>query len=85
MGETENARPGARGSVQRVTKLALLLAAVMAFEPVVRVPGARFLDVQNRDTAAERRALEQATGVRLACFDEVDYSAYSGFRLDAAM
>lgn len=42
------------------------------FEPLVTLPGVRFVDVQYGDTAAERQALEAATGVRLTHFDEVD-------------
>jgi tetratricopeptide (TPR) repeat protein len=41
--------------------------------PLLRLPGARFVDVQYGDTASERGALEAATGVRLARFDDVDY------------
>jgi tetratricopeptide (TPR) repeat protein len=41
--------------------------------PLLRSPGAHFVDVQYGETAAERRAVEGATGVRLAHFDGVDY------------
>jgi tetratricopeptide (TPR) repeat protein len=43
------------------------------FAPVLQLPGARFLDVQYGDTAAERGAVEAAAGARLARFEEVDY------------
>jgi tetratricopeptide (TPR) repeat protein len=41
--------------------------------PLLRVAGVRFLDVQYGDTAAERAALEVATGVQLARFEDVDH------------
>ncbi len=48
-------------------------ALLADFAPLLKLPGAMFVDVQYGDTAAERRAVEAATGVRLARFDEVDY------------
>jgi tetratricopeptide (TPR) repeat protein len=43
------------------------------FAPLLQRPGVQFVDVQYGDTAAERAALEQETGVKLLHFDEVDY------------
>ncbi len=40
--------------------------------PILKLSGALFLDVQYGDTDRERKALEAATGVRLAHFDDVD-------------
>lgn len=48
-------------------------AALMAFAPLFELRGARFVDVQYGDTRAERRWVEEATGARLAHFDEVHY------------
>ncbi len=48
-------------------------ALLADFAPLLKLPGVRFLDVQYGDTAAERAAVEAATGVRLLRFDEVDY------------
>jgi tetratricopeptide (TPR) repeat protein len=42
------------------------------FAPVLALPGVQFVDVQYGDTAAEREALAQAQGARLAHFDDVD-------------
>jgi tetratricopeptide (TPR) repeat protein len=47
--------------------------ALMSFAPLLRLSGVQFVDVQYGDTAAERGAVEQALGVRLARFEEVDY------------
>jgi ADP-heptose:LPS heptosyltransferase len=46
---------------------------LITFAPLLQPAGAHFVDVQYGDTAAERAAVEQATGARLARFDEVDY------------
>jgi tetratricopeptide (TPR) repeat protein len=43
------------------------------FAPLLKLSGIRFVDVQYGDTVVERRAAEQATGVKLLRFDEVDY------------
>jgi hypothetical protein len=41
--------------------------------PLLKLPGARFVDVQYGDTGAERHAVEAVTGVRIARFEEVDH------------
>ena len=41
--------------------------------PLLALSGAHLVDVQYGDTRAERQAMEDATGVRLLHFDEVDY------------
>jgi len=41
--------------------------------PLLALSGAHLVDVQYGDTRAERQATEDATGVRLLHFDEVDY------------
>jgi tetratricopeptide (TPR) repeat protein len=43
------------------------------FAPLLTLAGVHFVDVQYGDTAAERGAAEQALGVRLLRFEEVDY------------
>jgi tetratricopeptide (TPR) repeat protein len=43
------------------------------FAPLLTLSGAHFVDVQYGDTAADRSAVEAATGTRLVHFDEVDY------------
>ncbi|MBI3043301.1 MAG: tetratricopeptide repeat protein [Betaproteobacteria bacterium] len=48
-------------------------ASLADFAPLLKLPGTRFVDVQYGDTAAERNAVETATGVRLLHFDELDY------------
>jgi hypothetical protein len=48
-------------------------ARLLDFVPLLKLPGAHFVDVQYGDTAAERSAVEAATGVRLTRFDEVDH------------
>lgn len=48
-------------------------APLAQFAPLLGLAGVQFVDVQYGDTAAERRAMESATGVRLAHFDELDY------------
>jgi hypothetical protein len=48
-------------------------APLVDFTPLLRLPGVHFVDVQYGDTAAERRAVEAAVGVRLARFNEVDH------------
>ncbi len=48
-------------------------ALLADFGPLLKLPGVTFADVQYGDTADERRAVEAATGARLARFDEVDY------------
>jgi tetratricopeptide (TPR) repeat protein len=48
-------------------------ARLSDFAPVLKLPGVLFHDVQYGDTAGERRAVEEAVGVRLTRFDEVDY------------
>ena len=44
------------------------------FAPLLKLAGVRFVDVQYGDTTAERRAVEQALGVRLLRFEEVDHT-----------
>ena len=41
--------------------------------PMLALAGVQFVDVQYGDTAAERGAVEQALGVRLARFEDVDH------------
>jgi hypothetical protein len=41
--------------------------------PLLKLPGVQFVDVQYGDTAGERHAVEAATGVRIARFEEVDH------------
>jgi tetratricopeptide (TPR) repeat protein/ADP-heptose:LPS heptosyltransferase len=48
-------------------------ARLTDFTPLLELPGVRFVDVQYGDTAAERKAVESATGTRLLRFDEVNY------------
>jgi Tfp pilus assembly protein PilF len=43
------------------------------FAPLLRLPGVNFVNAQYGDTAAERKAVEAATGAQLLHFDEVDY------------
>jgi ADP-heptose:LPS heptosyltransferase len=45
----------------------------MNFAPLLQLAGVRFVDVQYGDTAAERGAVEQALGVRLLRFEDVDH------------
>jgi tetratricopeptide (TPR) repeat protein len=46
---------------------------LVALAPVLTTSGAHFVDVQYGDTMSERRAAQDATGVELLHFDEVDY------------
>jgi ADP-heptose:LPS heptosyltransferase len=48
-------------------------APLVDLAPLLKLVGARFVDVQYGDTMAEREAVEKSAGVRLARFDEVDY------------
>jgi hypothetical protein len=48
-------------------------APLADFTPLLKLAGVHFVDVQYGDTAAERRAVEVATGVRLLRFEDVDY------------
>jgi len=48
-------------------------APLREFAPLLKLPGVQFVDVQYGDTAAERGAMAEATGVRLLRFDDVDY------------
>ncbi len=48
-------------------------ARLSEFVPLLKLPGVTFVDVQYGDTADERGALEAATDVRLARFDDVDF------------
>jgi tetratricopeptide (TPR) repeat protein len=41
--------------------------------PLLKLDGARFVDVQYGDTAPEREAVEKATGVQLLRFEDVDH------------
>ena len=49
-------------------------APLADFTPLLKLAGAHFVDVQYGDTAAERGAVEQALGVRLLRFEEVDHT-----------
>ena len=60
-----SAREGRMGRIKSVE--------LMQFAPLLELEGVRFVDVQYGDTRAERQAVEEATGVRLLHFDEVDY------------
>ena len=53
--------------------LAKKTAPLADFLPLLKLPGARFVDVQYGDTAEERAAVRAAAGVQLLRFDEVDY------------
>jgi tetratricopeptide (TPR) repeat protein len=46
---------------------------LMLFAPLLELERVHFVDVQYGDTVAERREVEQCSGVRLLHFDEVDY------------
>ena len=48
-------------------------AALMEFAPLFELERVHFVDVQYGDSRAERQAVEDAIGVRLLHFDEVDY------------
>jgi hypothetical protein len=48
-------------------------APLREFAPLLKLPGVQFVDVQYGDTAAERGAMAEATGVHLLRFDDVDY------------
>ncbi|MFM2128735.1 MAG: hypothetical protein RL477_281, partial [Pseudomonadota bacterium] len=43
-----------------------------ALEPVLRLPGVRFVDLQYGDTSAERKRLREATGIELTSVPEID-------------
>jgi tetratricopeptide (TPR) repeat protein len=47
-------------------------AALRDFEPILRWPGCRFVDLQYGDTAAERAAVERETGIRIEHLDDID-------------
>jgi tetratricopeptide (TPR) repeat protein len=47
-------------------------AALRDFEPILRLPGCSFVDLQYGDTTAERAALERATGIRIQHLDDID-------------
>ena len=49
-------------------------APLADFAPLLQRAGVRWVDVQYGDTAAERHAVEQALGVRLLRFEEVDHT-----------
>jgi ADP-heptose:LPS heptosyltransferase len=46
---------------------------LVEFSPLLKLAGLQFVDVQYGDTMGERIALEAATGMRIARFEEVDY------------
>lgn len=46
---------------------------LIKFAPLLKLPGAHFVDVQYGDTVDERRHVEHATGAQLLHFDEIDY------------
>ncbi|HEY7657706.1 MAG TPA: tetratricopeptide repeat protein [Burkholderiales bacterium] len=48
-------------------------APLADFGPLLKLAGARFVDVQYGDTTPEREAVEKATGVRLMRFEDVDH------------
>lgn len=59
---------------KNVARMARLKStALMELAPLLKLPGARFVDVQYGDTRVERRWAEAATGSRITHFDEVDY------------
>jgi tetratricopeptide (TPR) repeat protein len=47
-------------------------AQLSAFEPFLRLPGCRFIDLQYGDTRAEREAFQQATGILVERLEDVD-------------
>ena len=47
-------------------------ARLSDFEPVLRLPGCRFIDLQYGDTLAEREALKQAMGLVVERLEDVD-------------
>jgi hypothetical protein len=48
-------------------------AALIQFAPLLKRAGVHFVDAQYGDTAAERRSVQEATGVPLLHFERVDY------------
>jgi Flp pilus assembly protein TadD len=46
--------------------------ALKDWEPILRTPGVRFVDLQYGDTAAEREAVEKALGVKIHHVDDLD-------------
>ena len=50
----------------------LKTAHLSDFEPVLRLPGCRFIDLQYGNTLAEREALKQATGLVVERLEDVD-------------
>ena len=47
-------------------------AELMDFEPVLRMPNIRFVDLQYGDTAAERREIEAMLGVKVEHMEDID-------------
>ena len=47
-------------------------ARLIEFEPLLRQPGCRFVDLQYGDTVRERKAVERALGVRVEHLDDID-------------
>lgn len=47
-------------------------AGLAAFEPLLRLAGCRFVDLQYGDTHAEREHVERTTGVRVEHLDDID-------------
>ncbi|HZS63927.1 MAG TPA: tetratricopeptide repeat protein [Xanthobacteraceae bacterium] len=47
-------------------------AALSDFEPLLRLPGCRYIDLQYGDTADERQALRAATGIVVERLEEID-------------
>jgi tetratricopeptide (TPR) repeat protein len=47
-------------------------AGLQAFEPLLKLPNCRFVDLQYGDTSAEREAVERDIGVRVEHLDDID-------------
>jgi tetratricopeptide (TPR) repeat protein len=47
-------------------------APLRDFEPILRWPGCRFVDLQYGDTTAERAAVERETGIHIEHLDDID-------------
>jgi tetratricopeptide (TPR) repeat protein len=59
--------------ISRNSKIGKFKSALLKdFEPLLRLPGYRFVDLQYGDTAAEREAVERELGVKIEHLDEID-------------
>ena len=47
-------------------------ARLRDFEPILKLPGTRFVDLQYGDTQEEREAVKESTGVEVSRLDEID-------------